>query len=91
MKHSLRFLAWTAALILTGAAHAQSVFTDGSSTFENASAATQEGTGVDAVRFAAPPVEGDLVAVAIPEPETYTLLIAGIALLGLVKRRKSAA
>lgn len=87
MQHSLRFLVAAVGLAWGGAGHAQSAPTD-ESTFESVSAATQQGRGFEAVSFALGVEQPNLVAPAIPEPETYALMVAGIALLGLMARRK---
>ena len=87
MQDYFRFLVAAVGLAWGGAGHAQSAPTD-ESTFESLSGATQQGRDFEGVSLA-PRVEPHLVAPAIPEPETYALMAAGIALLGLRARRKS--
>jgi hypothetical protein len=88
VKHYLSFVVSALAFALASAGHAQSAPPD-ESTFESASGGTQSVTGNDAVLLRPLQVVPDLVAAAIPEPEAYALMMAGIALLGLVTRRKA--
>jgi hypothetical protein len=89
VQHSLRFLIAAVGLALGSAGHAQSAPADEPATFESVSAAPSPDVDFAKGSVSALGVSTDLVAPAIPEPETYALMLAGIAMLGLVSRRRS--
>jgi hypothetical protein len=63
---------------------------DSPTSFEGSNRAGPQGTGDEAWGLNAVTVNGAPAAAAVPEPETYALLLAGFGALGFVARRKGA-
>lgn len=91
MKNKFRILLLSAGLYAALSVQARMVPTpaDPTFTFEALSGISVDAKTVDIVPTILRAVNPDLVAPAIPEPETYALMMAGLVLVGAVARRRS--
>lgn len=89
--HAFRILLVSAGLFAALSVRAQvppGINVDSQVTFADASSTSSAAGSTDDSRMTISQVQPDLVAPAIPEPETYALMLAGLGVVGLIARRR---